>query len=164
MEKDHIFTSTRLTFRGINETDTKLLVKWRSDETVIRYFRNPVPVTEAGHTKWYRESYSSNPNRYDFIIFEKKFGQAIGTVGVNDLNRESESCEISYMIAESAFQRKGYAVEAIGAMMDFMLTEDIRHFFAEIHSDNLASIRTIKKLGYEAYTQRPPFLIYHKVY
>ncbi len=164
MQKDHVFTSTRLTFRGINETDTELLVKWRSDETVIRYFRTSVPVTEAGHTKWYRESYISNPNRYDFIIFKKNSGQAMGTVGVNDLNRESGSCEISYMIAESAFQRKGYAVEAIRAMMDLMLTEDIRHFFAEIHSDNLASIRTIQKLGYELSAQRPPFLIYHKVY
>lgn len=162
MNKNEQFSSERLLFRGICETDTDYLVKWRSDDNIIRYFRQPVKTTREKHIQWYEQSYIHNLERYDFIIIEKNADQPIGTVGVNHVNRGNASCEISYMIAETGYCRRGYAVEAINAMMKRMLSEHIVHFYAEIHEDNAASIRTVCKLGYALRESRAPFLVYHQ--
>lgn len=101
--------------------------------------------------------------RFDFIIVEKQSQRPIGTVGINHIDLGKCSCEISYMIAEPAFQRKGYAVEAIAAMMDTAMREGICRFFAEVHSQNAASRRTIEKLGYVRYSEQKPFITYYKL-
>ena len=162
MRKDGTFASERLTFRGICEEDTEYLVKWRSDPETIRYFRNPTPVTKESHLRWLREVYYKNQGRYDFVIFEKNEGVPIGTVGVNRLEPGSDTCEISYMIAESAYQRKGYGVEAISAMMDYIKKRGATHFIAEVHMENQASIATIRKIGYTILEEAVPFVLYHK--
>lgn len=162
MDKNRAFSSERLYFRGINETDTDRLVSWRSDFQVIRYFRNPVPITREDHERWYQTVYLQDFGRFDFIIIEKQSRRAIGTVGINHIDLKGHSCEISYMIAEPKFQREGYAVEAIAAMMDTAVKESIYHFFAEVHSQNIASQRTIEKLGYSRCGEQCPFITYYK--
>ena len=158
MRKDHTFTSERLYFRGISEQDTDALVRWRSDPDVIRYFRNPTPVTREGHLKWLTGSYQNNPDRHDFIVIEKESESPIGTVGLN--MSDDGLCEVSYMIAEPGFQRRGYAVEAIRAVMDEAQKEGIHAFMAEIHRDNTASIRTIERLGFTLDRRQEPFLFF----
>lgn len=160
MCKDDKYYSERLYIRGINEQDTDYLVKWRSDPELIQHFRQTKPLTREEHLKWYH-LYSQNVNRYDFMILTKDTSQAIGTVGVNHVDFEQRSCEISYMIAETAYQRKGYAVEAIALMIKTMSNEGIYHFFAEIHQKNTASINTVKKLGFSVFREHFPFVIYH---
>ena len=117
MDKDHTFSSERLCFRGINETDTERLVSWRSDPEIIRYFRQPRPITKESHEQWYSDVYCHSADRFDFVILEAKSQKAIGTVGVNRIDYKNGSCEISYMIAARDCQRRGYAAEAITAMM-----------------------------------------------
>jgi len=162
MNKNDTFESEHLFFRGIRETDTECLVAWRSNFQIIRYFRQAVPITRESHEQWYKNIYCRNANRFDFIIFEKKTKKAIGTVGVSHIDREKESCEISYMIAEPAFQHKGYAMEAIAAMMKTLREEGICCFYAEVHSENMASRRTIESMKYIFYREQPPFILYRK--
>lgn len=162
MHKGDVFESERLLFRGINESDAELLVKWRSDPEVIRYFRSPKPITIEEHLGWYKCSYCQNPDRFDFIVIEKESGQAIGTVGASHFCKESNTCEISYMIAEGAFRRRRYAVEAIGAIMSCLRRDGFFCFYAEVHCENDASIRTVKKLGFQFLEEQPPFCIYSK--
>jgi len=162
MNKDSTFSSEHLLFRGINETDTDSLVKWRSNPKVIRYFRQARPLTKADHEQWYRNKYCQDISRFDFVVIEKNERKAIGTVGVSCIDRKNQSCEISYMIAEPDHQRKGYAVEAISAMMKMMIKEEIYNFFAEIHAENIASRRTIEKLKYTCYREKSPFIIYYR--
>lgn len=162
MHKEDVFASERLTFRGLCEEDTEYLVKWRSDLDTIQYFRDPTPVTREKHLQWLRGSYRQNEARYDFVIFEKMDGNPIGTVGVNGVEQGNDTCEISYMIAEPSYQRRGYGAEAITAMMRYMMTQGICHFVAEIHVENQASIATVKKLGYTLLKEGLPFALYHK--
>lgn len=162
MDKNSTFSSERLYFRGISATDTDRLVTWRSDPQVIRYFRRPVPITKKGHEQWYQTVYLRDFGRFDFVIIEKQSQKAIGSVWISHIDLNKHLCEISYMIAESAFQRKGYATEAIATMMDTARKEGIYHFFAEIHSNNIASRRTIEKLGYVCCIEQRPFITYYK--
>ena len=162
ISKTDFFESARIVYRGINETDTNDLVKWRSDPEIIRFFRNPKPLLLHDHLDWFRNSYLKNNKRFDFIISDKFRAEKIGTVGVSDINYEKNSCEISFMVAEQNYRRKGLASEAIMSLMDRILEEGIDVFFAEIHKDNIASIRTVEKLGYMRSKETDDFLIFCK--
>ena len=52
----YAFISERLSFRSITVEDTREIVKWRSDPDIIRYFKNPRPLTIEEHLKWYQHS------------------------------------------------------------------------------------------------------------
>lgn len=160
MCKDDTFESERLFYRGIMEEDADYLVKWRSDPELIQHFGDPKPVTTENHLAWYRQTYLGDTRRYDFLILDKQTGIPVGTVGIKDLEPAHARCEISYMIAERSYQRKGLAKEAITAMMRRMQKEDIYNFIAVIHEDNLASIRTVQRLGYKLSAQEGCFAQY----
>lgn len=161
MNKNDIFISERLLLRGVCLLDTDDLVRWRSNAMVNRYFRQSKELTVAEHLQWY-QAYCRNHCRYDFMIIERGSGRGIGTVGVNHINRAAASCEISYMIAESCYRRRGYAAEAIKMMMKVMTEQGIYRFYAEIHIENIASVRTVEKLGFQLFIKRRPFSIYRK--
>lgn len=148
MTKDMAFESGRLFYCGINLTDTDNIVRWRSDPELIKYFRTTIPITKESHLNWYENLYIKDPTRFDFVIVEKESRVGIGTVGAANIDRADGSFEISYMIGEPNFQRKGYASEAIAAMLRFMRSEGIRTAIAEIHKDNTASVNMVQKLGF----------------
>lgn len=162
MRKDDVFESDRLQFCGINEADADCLVRWRSNPEVIRYFYDPTPVTKESHLKWYWNRYLLDNSRFDFIVKEKESGVQIGFVSIKDICEEKCSGEISYTIAEKEFQRKGYAKEAIGALMTY-LRKDITVVYADVHRENMPSIRTITSLGFEVKgTRGGPFVRYQR--
>ncbi len=161
MNKNAKFMSARLSYRGINEMDLNQLSVWLSTQEVTRYFRQSRSISYAEELRWYKQSYCHDLKRYDFMVFVKESCQAIGRVGVNKLDLDSSSCEISYMIAEPSYRRQGYAAEAISTIMKKMMRQDIHHFFAEVHLQNIPSRRLIEKLGFTCYDEHPPFIIYH---
>ena len=71
---------------GITEQDADIIVKWRSDLELIRYFRNPIPLDLESHNDWFYSSYINDDSRFDFMINEKASGQRIGTVSVNAID------------------------------------------------------------------------------
>ena len=162
MDKCSSFESERLSYRGICTDDTDCLVKWRSNPDLIKYFRNPKPITLISHLDWFSNSYLINNSRFDFIIIEKDSGEKIGTVGSNEIDYGNSICQTSHMIAERDFWGMGLSEEAVTALIRKMNTEGIYNFYCEIHQDNLASIHIYEKLGYSYFSQRGNFLTYRK--
>lgn len=147
MNKNIKFSSERLFFSGITFADAETLVRWRSNDELIRYFCNPQPLTIEKHLIWF-ERYMQDPNRYDFIVSCKQSGQNIGVLSVCDLQSD-KGAEIGYMIASSNHQRQGFAKEAILESMMFAKEKwGIRKFCAEIHEKNVPSIKTVLSLGF----------------
>jgi len=160
MNKQETFESKRLLFKGISEQDFDYLVKWRSNLDLIKYFRNPTPITKESHISWYEKSYLNDLTRYDFVVIDKNSGQKIGTVGVNSIDYEKGTCEISYIIAENDFRRKGFASEAVLTMINKVRMEGILTVHAEIHKENLASIKMIQKLGFNKISEQGDISIF----
>jgi RimJ/RimL family protein N-acetyltransferase len=144
----------------MNKQDFDCLVKWRTNSELIKYFRNPMPITRKSHINWYEKLYMNNLTRYNFIVIDKKSGQKIGVVGVSSIDYKNATCEIFYMIAECEFKRKGFASEAISTMVNKMYMEGILTIYAEIHKENIASIKMIQKLGFNKTSERGIFCIF----
>lgn len=100
----------RLWLRQIDETDTESIVKIRSEESVYRYFLNPVRINIEDHNAWYKKSYCLDENRIDWIAVDDKSGAFIGVYGVKKI--DETSIEVSY-ITTHLHKECGYVLEAI---------------------------------------------------
>jgi len=157
------FESERLSYREICIDDTEYIVRWRSTPEIYRCFKKPEPLSAQEHVDWYNRLYISDPTRVEYIIIHKESASPIGIVGVSDL--KEESLQIGYLIGELSYQKRGYSVEAINAVVDRYSKNGVWYFFAEIRADNAASVKAIEKCGFKYDKELGSnFLLYKKVY
>lgn len=151
----------QLTLRQITEKDAPVIVKLRSDPSDYRFFRLPHQLTLAEHLNWYRESYLQNSRRFDWLALCQEV--PTGLFSLNRTQEDTASAEISYLLAPPA-RGKGYAGEAVDAILQWAVDEwRLKKAFAEIHEENLASIRFIERMGFHYWKRESPFLFYQKV-
>lgn len=148
LTKGYSFKSERLCFRGIEIEDAELIVAWRSNAANYRNFLNANPITLEDHLEWFK-GYLNNASRYDFMIIEPN-GTRIGTCGLSNI--DNESCEVSYMIGDESCRGKGYAKEAVRALVNVAFKElNISHVEARILAHNKASMQVVLRTGFDEY-------------
>ena len=154
-----ILKTARLTMRGIAEEDTNAIVVMRSNPDVYRFFVSPHQITEEEHLNWFRNSYLFNKSRIDWIAFDTA-NNLVGVFGVKRENENSLEAEVSYMLAPEQYG-KGFAAEAVNRLIQFCKEEwNCTSVIAEIHNDNLDSIRFAERLGF--IEEKPKFIIFRK--
>ena len=83
------------------------------------------------------------PERYEFAIF---LGEShIGGITLYMMEKRTEA-ELGWVL-HKAHWRKGYVTEAALAVMDFARSMGVRRVFACCDSENVASYKTMEKLG-----------------
>ena len=157
VKKPEMIQTDRLLLRGIDETDAEAIVRWRADPDVYRYFKNPHRITAEEHMSWFRNTYLQDDRRYDWMCLAKEDGRRVGVFG---LFRDTDCTEVNYLLAPEE-QHKGYAAEAVRALMDYEFRiRGGRRMVAEIHEDNRASSALAKKLGFQQVSADRPFVVY----
>lgn len=161
-KKIKYLNTERLLLREIRETDTSLIVKWRSDPQVYQYFLSPRPITREEHLNWYYNCYKGNSNRIDFMAVEKESGREKGVFNIKRDFSNSQNAEIGYLLDKCA-QGKGYAQEVIRKLMVFAKNEwKCDKIIFLIHEENKASQVLADKLGYAMTGRKGKFMIYQK--
>lgn len=86
--------------------------------------------------------------RYTIVLRET--GRVVGTIHLMAVNdRAVETMEIGYSISP-AHKRRGYAYEALSALLDYLLHDlNLDMVIAGVSSDNIPSTELIKKLGFQ---------------
>lgn len=94
------------------------------------------------------EDFAQQDTRY--IIALKETGKVIGTVSLfEDNSRAVESMEIGYTVSPE-YQRKGYAFEAVSALLSLLQTELMFDMVvAGVLPENVKSIGLLEKLGFQ---------------
>lgn len=154
MKSSGTIQTERLILREIRKSDTGIIVKFRSDPKVYRYFKNPHCLTTEEHERWYTETYLQSQNMVTWIC--EKDGAEIGVFAAARLS-DTET-EVSYLVS-GIYQKKGYAGEALGSIIAWIRQEwkSVR-IIAEIHVKNTASINFIKRFGFEEEDRKKDFL------
>lgn len=152
----------RLMLCEITEEDTSLIVKWRSDPEVYRYFLSPHPLTAEEHLDWYKNRYLHQNNRVDWVAAEKATGKRVGIFGIKREKAGDAEAEVSYLLAPE-FRGKGYAAEAVERILKFASDQWLCHgAVARIHGNNQESIRFIGNLGFVWLETVGNFVTYRK--
>lgn len=121
--------------------DNKILLTWMKDE--LYSFIPPKP----GFTSW--------------IFIEKSTNQVIGDGGYKGNPNQNGEVEIGYEIIESQ-RRKGYATEAINALIDWAITKpEVKCITAKCHENNTPSQNLLQKLQFAWINKEDEMDIYH---
>jgi RimJ/RimL family protein N-acetyltransferase len=83
-----------------------------------------------------------------WVMIERAGGTVVGDAGFHGPPDESGSIELGYAVVP-ARRRRGYATEGAGALVGWALAQPgIRMVVAGCERDNLASIRTLERIGF----------------
>ena len=143
--------------------ETENLILYPLTKSLIQQILN-VEVTDYSTKEWltednrtlltwmYEELYAFIPPKIGFtswIFIEKSTNQVIGDGGYKGNPDTRGQIEIGYEIIESKRQ-KGYATEAIEALLEWTLTQDeVKSIIAKCHYKNIPSQSLLDKLGFK---------------
>ena len=138
--------SERLSFREISAEDAEIIVRWRSDYNVYKYFLSRHKITLDEHLNWYKNIYLKNSDREDYIAEIKLLNKPVGVFGL--VFCDDKTVEINYLL-DKKYQGKGYASEAVKYLICYSKKlRGCKRVVAEVHKDNISSIKLVKKLGF----------------
>ena len=151
----------RLRLSDMTENEAPSVVEWRSDPEVYKYFVSPHKISLEEHLNWFRNRYVYDTNRFDWIAFDND-NEPIGVFGAKRNDENSDAAEVSYILSPK-YYGKGYAGEAVEKVIGFCREYwNCRVVIAEIHKDNLNSIKFIERLGFSKESSNGDFVIYSR--
>ena len=106
----------------------------------------PFPYTKKDADEWIALNEYKEPVTNFAIVVDEQIAGGIGLVQKEDIYRRN--AEIGYWLAEP-FWHKGIATEAVRQLVDHIFSKfDIDRLYAEIFSNNPASMKVLEKNGF----------------
>lgn len=141
----------RLVLRAFSHLDAQDMYKnWATNENVTRFLRwKPHPnidLTKKLCEIWEKDS--QKLNSYLWVIVDKITNQAIGSVGLVDIDEEKKSAEFGYCLSES-YWGKGLMKEAMDAVLTYLEPVGFVRLFATCNVKNANSAKVLSKCGFE---------------
>ena len=142
----------RLRLRRSRPEDAETISAYRSDPEVHRYqgWERTDPEGIRAEIEQMAEREPGEPGGWVQLSAEElEGGRLVGDMGLSPAEGEPGVMKIGYTVAP-AFQRRGYATEAVRALVDYAfgtLGADVVRMYAS--AENLPSIRVAEKAGLE---------------
>jgi len=148
--KQKMLNGKNVNLRLVEEGDLPLLARWRNDPENWRWFFNKAPIRLAAQRRWY-EDLLSNKSKMLFAIC-KLSGQLIGTIGVDHIDFINQNAEFGNMlIGRAESQRKGFAGEAAGLLIDFCFNHlNLHRLYLYAYEDHAGAIRLYEQCGFKS--------------
>ncbi|HEY6608181.1 MAG TPA: GNAT family protein [Candidatus Limnocylindria bacterium] len=106
--------------RPAERNDVPTFVRWFNDAEVLANLAMFAPMSEAAEGAWFdRMLTAQGVSDYHFVICLNADGQAIGTIGLHDLNFVDGRAELGIAIGERSEWNKGHGTDATRAICDF---------------------------------------------
>jgi RimJ/RimL family protein N-acetyltransferase len=145
-----LIATQRLTLRRFRTTDAPVLAAYRSDPEVARYqsWDAPFPLLRAETAVAnFMASDPDRPGWFQYAVELADGQRLIGDVAVH-LHDNLMQAEIGFTVA-AAYQRRGFAVEAVTAVLDRLFREQGLHKVAgECDARNKPSAALLERLGF----------------
>jgi [ribosomal protein S5]-alanine N-acetyltransferase len=140
----------RLTLRLLVDTDAQALFEIFSHPEVMRYWSSP-PMTDLSQAEQLLADFHEYYRTRDSLqigIERKADSLLVGTCALFHFHFPSRRAELGYALGRP-FWKMGYMHEALQAFIDYAFeTLDLNRLEADIDPRNLASARTLERLGF----------------
>jgi RimJ/RimL family protein N-acetyltransferase len=140
----------RLRLRRSRPEDAEAISRYRSDPDVNRqqgWERTDPEAVRADIEEMARRAPGEGGGWVQFSVEERDGGRLVGDVGLSPADGEPGVLKVGYTV-DPAFQGRGYATEAVGALLGYgfeTLGADVIRAYAS--ADNGASIRVAEHVG-----------------
>jgi RimJ/RimL family protein N-acetyltransferase len=142
-----VFAATgRLVVRRFAPADAEAFAAYRSDPSVARYqsWTAPFAAAEARHLMSSFAAAAEDAEGWFQYAVALPAGPLIGDVGVN---RQGRVAELGFTMAR-AYQGKGYATEAVRAVLGRVFAAGVHKVSAECDARNEPSARLLTRVGF----------------
>jgi RimJ/RimL family protein N-acetyltransferase len=140
----------RLVLRRSRPEDAEAIAAYRSDPEVHRYQgweRTDAEGVRAEIVEMMGRAPGAPGGWIQFSVEEREMGGLVGDIGLSPAEGEPGVIKVGYTMSP-AFQGRGYATEAVGALIGYAfdtLGADTVRAYAS--AENIASIRVAEKVG-----------------
>ncbi|TKC15516.1 GNAT family N-acetyltransferase [Robertmurraya kyonggiensis] len=150
MEIFPILETNRLVLRKVTKDDAEDILKYLSDEEVMKYYGlDPFETIEdvMDEISWY-QSIFENKTGIRWGISLKEQGKMIGSCGFHNRVSQHSRTEIGFELSQE-YWGQGIAGEAIGAILQYSFEHmDLNRIEALIEPPNLPSQKLVEKQGF----------------
>ena len=141
-----------LWLREAREEDTPLIVTWRNNPEVMRFFFYRTPFTEEGHKAWRKEHIATGACKQFMVCVsdrdtEDHMSHPIGLCTIQHITKDHAG--YGYLIGEDDMRGRGYGTETTRLACAY--AKDVLHLTyltAEVLAGNTASLRSFEKAGF----------------
>ena len=126
---DHKGTITlkteRLVLRRFTLDDSEAMFRNFFSDPVATFYSRWETHENADTTREFMKQYAmeyENPDYYNWAITEKDYYEPIGRIAVSNMDERVSTADMSFFIG-SAWWHKGYASEALAAVIKYLFTE-----------------------------------------
>ena len=140
--------SANLIYRPITESDTDMVLNWRNNPDIKKYFFYRKDITRQEHLNWLRNKVDKG-FVIQFIVIVKKTDTPIGSVYFRDIDHETKSAEYGIFIGEKEARGKGYGLEIATRMISYFF-EVLKYekLYLQAVSSNFTAIKCYSKAGF----------------
>ena len=147
----NILSTDRLILRPLTESDAPDLFQIYAHPEVMRYWASPPwTVMEQARQRIVRsqEAFATGSD-LQFGMERRNDHTLLGTCSVFSFNKPSRRAEMGYALGRP-FWGNGYMNEALHALLDYAFhTLNLHRLEADIDPRNLASAKTLERLGFQ---------------
>ncbi len=134
--------------RPMQKSDIELKIKWFNDPQINKTLVITEKFELDKSLKWFDKAVKDQSRR-DFMI-ETLDGELIGLTGLMHIDNVHNTAEIYLVIGEKSYWGKGVMLEAEELLIGWAFDNiNLHKITAPALAENVASIITMKKLGFE---------------
>jgi ribosomal-protein-alanine N-acetyltransferase len=143
--------TARLILRQYKMTDAEDMFRnWVADQEVSKFWgwepHDDIEETKTLLSAWMKEY--GRVDYYHWVIIHKETFQAVGYIYLNEMNDESRSASVHFLVSRS-YWNQGIMTEACKAVMDFSFSKiGVLSIHTHHHVDNPASGKVLQKSSF----------------
>lgn len=144
-----MLTGQSIELRALEEQDLQLVMSWRNQPEVRRFFLNKSLLSIAGQQRWFAH-YLNDHSRQIFIAQKKADHKPVGMIGLYEIDHANHNAEIgSTIVGDRSMWGKGIASEMISLLLEYGFVDlSLQRIYAVALDANLASQRVKEKCGF----------------
>ncbi len=145
-----VLETERLVLRRVVRSDVEDFFAIRSNPDVMHYILRPLATSHADILAVIDiiDNLIATKTGINWAITLKGENRQIGTIGYLNINESSHRAEVGFVM-NANYQRMGYTMEALKAVLDYGFSEMKLHVIeAMVNPDNKASYLLLEKAGF----------------
>lgn len=151
MNHAYVIQTERLRLRQLELSDLELVLLWRNDPEIRRWFFNGTPITWEQHRNWYAR-YLENETDIAFIADDVTgLYEPVGIAALYQIDAERGRAEFGrLMVGNARAKGKGYGLEVVNAICGFGFRQlGLNEIDLGVFEQNAAAIKIYEKAGFQ---------------
>lgn len=151
MKHAYLLLTDRLRLRQLECSDLELVLLWRNDPEIRKWFFNGGTVSWEQHRSWYAR-YLENETDIAFMAEDvSDLHEPVGVAALYRIDAARRTAEFGrLMIGNARAKGKGFGLEVVNAICGFGFGQaGLEEIYLEVFQNNAAAIKIYEKAGFQ---------------